>query len=324
LQVTNTLKAEQPYLKKIITIIKFVLVPLTFGFIFYKLFYSYHINDLLHDVDLKFGVKQVLSIGIVVVLMVLNWLVETYKWQFMLRKTEPVSYWQAFKAVLSGVMFNIITPNQLGDFAGRVIHLKVLDKIKGALIMVIGHTAQVLLTAILGLYALIQFGVITKMIDSHTAFWSNILLTILASNATVLFFKLHWLSSIKWGKKIKPYLDVFSLFNVRELTQIMGLSAIRYLIFVLQYYFLLLAFDVHLTWSNALIGILATFFAQSFIPGFLLVELGMRGASALWFFSAFTSSYAQVLFSAYSLWMINLMLPGLIGLIFILQWRANR
>ena len=67
--------------------------------------------------------------------------------------------------------------------------------------------------------------------------------------------------------------------------------------------------------------IIATLCAQSFVPSFILVEVGMRGASALWFFGIFTAVVTPVLLTAYSLWIINLMIPGLVGLVFILKWR---
>lgn len=315
---------EQPYIKNIITGVKFVLVPVTFGFIFYKLFYHFNLNDLFNTTVFHPNSFQIVLLAIVVLLMCLNWFIESIKWQYMLRKAEPVSLSGAVKAVLSGVTFNLITPNQLGNFAGRVLHLKSYDKWKGSLMMVIGHTAQVIITASVGLIALLAVASQQNYISQNICVIGIAITLVLTLISLVLYVKIDWISKLNIHPKINPYIQVFSMFNSRELAYILWLSAIRYVVFVMQYYLLIKGFGVEVGINEALGAITATFFAQSFIPGFLLVDLGMRGASALWFFSYYTQQHAQVLLSAYSLWMVNLMLPGLIGLIFILKWRINK
>ncbi|MBP6303552.1 MAG: hypothetical protein KA501_09240, partial [Bacteroidia bacterium] len=57
------------------------------------------------------------------------------------------------------------------------------------------------------------------------------------------------------------------------------------------------------------------------VPSFTLSDLGIRGASALYFFSFFTNKHLAILLSAYGLWVINLIVPALLGLILILRYR---
>ena len=59
-----------------------------------------------------------------------NWLLEIVKWQLLVRKNEHISFTEAAQGVLSGVALNMITPNQLGDFVGRVMHVKKLDNVR--------------------------------------------------------------------------------------------------------------------------------------------------------------------------------------------------
>jgi hypothetical protein len=68
--------------------------------------------------------------------------------------------------------------------------------------------------------------------------------------------------------------------------------------------------------------IIGTFCVQSIVPSFLLLEIGLRGASALMFFSIFSSNHEGILLSAYSLWMVNMIIPALLGMYFIYKVRT--
>jgi uncharacterized membrane protein YbhN (UPF0104 family) len=253
--------------------------------------------------------------------MVFNWLLETLKWRLLVQKNENITFIEAMQGVLSGVALNMITPNQLGDFVGRVIHLKKLDKIRGTLITVIGHTAQVIMTAGFGFCALIWFMFYNNTLSENQSNTAYTILLVLVVITFVAYLNIAWLSKLTITNKIKPYLNVFKLYKRSELVQVLMISFLRYIIFLAQYYCLLLLFNVDVTFAQGMACIIATLCAQSFVPSFILVEVGMRGASALWFFGMFTAVVTPVLLTAYTLWIINLMIPGLIGLFFILRWR---
>lgn len=313
--------AEQPYVKKIISVVKFALLPITFGFIFYKLFYAYDLDRLWHETTVVWNVKSIILLFLTLILMVFNWLLETLKWRLLVQKNENITFFEAMQGVLSGVALNMITPNQLGDFLGRVIHLKKMDKVRGTLITVIGHTAQVIMTAGFGLCALIWFLYYNQTITKQQSNTAYLILLVMVVITFAAYLNMAWLSKLTITTKIKPYLDVFKLYRRSELVQVLMISFLRYIIFLAQYYCLLLLFNVDVTFAQGMACIIATLCAQSFVPSFILVEVGMRGASALWFFGMFTAVVTPVLLTAYSLWIINLMIPGLVGLVFILKWR---
>ncbi len=313
------MKAESIYLKKIIVLLKVVLVPITFGFIFYKLYYSYHITSLWSSVQLHWDFTHLFLASGVFLLMILNWWIESAKWHLLVSKNEQITLKDSAKAVLSGIALNIITPNQLGDFIGRVIHLKQLDKIRGTLITVIGHTAQVIMTAAFGLLAAVWFLLSQNQITISQADWLYVIICIAIFAALILYLNIKWVYKLPLPIKLKKYLDVFLIYTRSELVQVLLFSFLRYSIFVLQYILLLYFFGVNIDAVNAIACIIIVMCVQSFVPSFVLVDIGMRGASALWFFSYFTNATASILLSAYSLWIVNLMLPGLLGLYFILR-----
>lgn len=248
-------------------------------------------------------------------------MLEATKWRLLINKNEAISFINSLKAVVSGIALSIITPNQIGDFAGRVLHLKKFDKLKGSLVTVIGHTAQVIMTLAFGLFAFIWFFHSQHKISEEFASTLNIISFILIVLSIIAFLNIHVISKITKHSKLTPYLNVFSFYTRNELLQVLILSFLRYLIFIVQYVLLLHFFGIQLSITQSVCCIITTLCAQSFIPSFLLVEIGMRGASALFFFTLFTDNAAGVLLSAYSLWIINLMLPALFGLWVILKLR---
>lgn len=301
-----------------------VLVLLTFGFIFYKLVYAYHINKLVNEFQFTWGPGKIVILVSVVLLMILNWSLEAAKWRLLINKNETISFSDSVKAIVSGIALSIITPNQIGDFAGRIIHLKTFNKLKGTLVTVIGHTAQVIMTIAAGLMSLIWFMHEQGKITDQISLMLNLVSVFLIFISFWAFLNIDIISRLTKSEKIKPYLDVFAFYNSMELTLVLFIASLRYTVFVIQYLLLLHFFDVHLQFYQTVNCIIATLFAQSFVPSFLLIEIGMRGASALFFFTNFTDNSAGILLSAYSLWIINLMLPSMYGLWVILKMRITK
>lgn len=277
---------------------------------------AYDIDTLVQEFKQKGVNASPIYFVVAFFLMLANWALEALKWRYIISRYEPISLAVSIKAVLSGVTLSIITPNQIGDFIGRVLHLQVLNKIKGSLATVIGHTAQVLVTCLFGAYALIHFG--------HTVFKENWMIALLFA-AIMLALLLYvgmgeWYAKLKkiaWLNKYQDYLVVFGDFSPQQLSGIFGISFLRYLVFLSQYFLLLRFYGIEIDAANAIACIVGTFFVQSLVPSFLLLEIGLRGASAIWFFELYTHDISGILLSAYSLWMINMLIPALLGLYFI-------
>ncbi len=196
------------------------------GFIVYKLFYAYHIDTRFRDYQMAKEVGGWYYLALAIALMLVNWGLESVKWKYLIENFEPIDFSTAIKAVFSGVTLSVITPNQIGDFAGRVIHLEVMNKFRGSLVTVIGHTAQVIVTLFFGLFSLMYFTGI--LVNQLYLFPLSILLVVLM---VLGYLKLGWiynkLKHLKWIHKFEKYVNVFGEFNSRKLLYILGLSFVR-------------------------------------------------------------------------------------------------
>lgn len=290
-------------------------------FIIYKLFYAYSINDLFKTFDATEDLGAIYYLILAFILLFANWGLEAIKWKSLISRFEPIPFSVAIKAVFSGVTLSIITPNQIGDFAGRVIHLEIMNKWRGSLVTVIGHFAQVIVTLIFGLFSFSYFfmdrpGFYIWLI---LGFFLIVFLLFIYLNLQVVYKRVEHIS---WVAKFEKYVNVFAAFDFWHLSKILGLSMARYFIFLFQYYLLLQFFKVDIGFWLSLSCIIGTFCVQSVVPSFLLLEIGIRGASALAFFSMFSTNQAGILLSAYSLWMVNMLLPALLGMYFIYKVRS--
>lgn len=320
--IASALASENKHISSLINFLKPLLLFVTFGFIFYKLFYAYHLNDLVSSSsNFNPGWRELLFFVPAVLLSIGNWMLEATKWRLLINKYEYFSYLNSVKAVLSGVSLSIITPNQIGDFAGRIIHLKKFNKIKGTLVTIIGHTAQMFMTAAFGLYALVWLLEDQQQLREIPVNYMYTLIFTLIALSVWAFLNMKYLSRLSFNQKVTDYLSVFTQYKRSELIQVLMLSFLRYSIFVCQYYLLLYFYGLAIEPDQAFVCIIATLCVQSFVPSFILVELGMRGASALWFFGMYSGNITGILLSAYTLWIINLMIPGLLGLAVIMRWR---
>ena len=84
------------------------------------------------------------------ILIPLNWGFEAKKWQLLGQKLEPISYLRAYRAVMVGLTLGFITPNRLGDYAGRVLELKSKQRLEAIGAIFIGRFCQLVATVIVG------------------------------------------------------------------------------------------------------------------------------------------------------------------------------
>ena len=322
-------------------VIKSLVILVSFAFIYYQIFYE---EDLVYISDtatnLITSLSDFLLLALVFMMMFANWGIESLKWKYLIKKIETISFLKSFKAVLAGTCVSIFTPNRIGEFAGRVFFLKEGDRIQASLITILGSMAQLMITFILGSISLIfylayyfqgglnnywlysiSFLVIISILFSLLFFMNIGVSTSLLNKLPISFVKyLKEKLQLKWGK----YTDVFSFYSYSELSYLLLLSLIRYFVFTLQFYLLLVVFKVEIEFVEAILMIVLSFFVLAAVPTVALTELGVRGSISLFFIGLVSNNGLGILASSFSIWIINLVVPALIGSLFVLEMRFFR
>jgi len=265
----------------------------------------------------------------VIVLMLVNWGIEARKWQVILRHMNKISFAKAFKSVLSGVAFTMVTPNRMGEFIGRVFYVEEGNRIRAATLTVIGSISQMIVTLVAGVTGLIVIK--EKMsgledISSLSMLWVNGLLfgTIAVVAAITLFyFKISWLvrvaEKIPAFKKYIYFIVLLDDFKATELLNILSLSAIRFIVFVVQYLLLFAVFEVHIPLWEGCCTVAVLFLILAVVPTIALAELGVRGKASLALFGLFSTNSFGILVTTGGIWLINIILPAVLGSLLILN-----
>lgn len=259
---------------------------------------------------------------LVVSLTFFNWGLEALKWKYLVRNIETVSFSTAFRAFFNGVTVSFFTPNRSGEFAGRILYLQESNRVRGALLSVVGSSAQLLVTVQAGGVALYYYLGSFLTLSEPSLLALRYAALMLAVLATVIWFRIPWWMGALKGFSKKPgwhtALETIRRCSRRELLIVWMLSAGRYAVFTLQY--CLLLYLVEPDWRMVdLAGLCAlSFFLITIIPSIALGELGIRGSVNLAVFGSIGVSALGVLVSTFALWSINIALPAVLGAISVL------
>lgn len=255
-----------------------------------------------------------------IVLMPLNWFVETLKWRQYVLRFEPISLKRALLAVWVGVSFSLFTPNRIGEYGGRVLFIRPQNRWKAVLINLIGNYSQYLillsLGSVAGIFYLSALGILT-------AFWlyvfcagaalALLFLYLLYFNIRRMLPLLRRVSKRGWWRALQREGEVLHYFNTTESVQLLGWALLRYVIYSTQYFLLLLFFGIKPGLLVAYTGIALLFLLQTCLPLAPLASLLVRGNLAIWVWLPFGENALSALASSFALWIINLILPALIG-----------
>lgn len=318
--------------KNIKILINFFLGPLLFLWLVFSIYTQIrnqpqleaswiHIRDSFHSTQLVFLI-------LIVLLMIVNWGLEAWKWKLSVEMVHPVKFSQAFKAILSGVSFSVTMPNRIGDYFGRILYLPEGKRLKVISLTVIGSLSQLLVTLGAGSIGLIFLqgrlmeGGLLDAIGFRFGVFAMFSVTFLLA---LFYYNLGSLERLieQWFPRSKYlYLvEAIRAFGMQRLTRILALSGIRYLVFILQYILAFRLFGVELTLLN-IVGVMTLVFAAlAIIPSIVLLELGIRGQVSLKLVGLFTANSLGILFTSLSIWVINLVIPALAGSLLMLSLR---
>ena len=253
----------------------------------------------------------------------LNWLLESKKWQLLIKQEESITLFASLKAVLSGVTIGLFTPNRIGEYAGRIWFVK--NKVHAISSTVIGNICQLAVTLVFGMLSLLFFTPSKKML-LHIINAKLIFPVFLAILVFLLLYRFRisiwrWLSN-KNINSLTTLVNSACGFNLPIIFQTLLLSVIRYVSFVLPFALVLAYF-----YQSALLPFLwivpLTYFIQTFIPSFAIAEIGVRVASIGYIMESIQINPEPAIIASIFIWILNVMLPSFIGIIFIWQTKIT-
>ncbi len=249
-------------------------------------------------------------------LMPLNWSIEALKWRYLLKPICQISFRQSLRAIVSGLALGFATPMGLGDYFGRIIYVPGADRIRALIPTIISRVSQLVPTLFIGLFGTF---VLINAEPSYRVILGWICLMILLSTCILILLR----NTSKQMDKLKilsrDFLDKMKTgYRWKNIGVVVAWSSIRYLVFFGQFVLAMWLMEVEAPFFILFAGVSWVFLAKSILPSFnFLSDLGIREFSAILFFDSFGIPIAPVLCASLFIWVINILIPSIAGLVFI-------
>ena len=319
--------------KNIKIFINYFLGPLLFAWLSYSIYRQIvkqpqleeswlHIRQSFQSYKINYLVGAILLIAV-------NWGLESWKWMISVRTFYHIKFIQAYKAVLSGVSFSVTMPNRIGEYLGRIVYLPEGNRLKTISVTLVGSFSQLLITVFAGTVGFIFLKPSLIVQFPQLKIWYQFILygliLVLAIMALVYFNVAGTVNLFNRWIKSKRYaylVEALQEFHNKLLLRLLMLSLLRYVIFIIQYVLVFYLFEVNVSVATIATVMSVVFLAMAVIPSIALVEVWLRGEISIKLMGLFSLNTLGIGFTSVTVWFINLILPAITGSLLLLSLRV--
>jgi hypothetical protein len=319
--------------------LNYVLGPLLFLLLGY-IIYSKVKNqpDLPEKISLlknAFSTQNIWQIILLFVLLCANWGIEARKWQLLMRPVQRVSFLTSVKAILSGLALSLFLPNGFGEYPGRALFMKEGNRLRSVALNIAGSMAQLIVTLVAGIISLLYLRKYSwdaaPQTQGISVLWLDGIISVITMGTVLLvlvYFRLSWLTrlfeKIPFVHRYKYFIERLETFHWKELTRILNLSCIRFVVFVVQYIVVLHVLDVKIDIMDAVCTTCVLFLLLAILPTIPFADVGIRGIAGGQLFGLVTPDVFGVVVTTAVIWFVNLIIPSAAGSLFLLGIKIFR
>lgn len=310
--------------KSIFLIGKIFIAALLIFAIYQHLFVKSDFDELKTIFKQKITESNPIYIIIPILLMPINWILESLKWQSLLNSFQKISFLKSVYSVLTGTCLAIITPGRLGEYGGRLFYIEEGNRLLAVRSTFVGSIIQNVINTSIGflcLFLLQQKLQIVSQDDINILGILNtgvfiILLIIYIVRKPIIRFLVKRFHGYK--DRIRSFFDL-SGYSKKQLFNATLFSFLRYVVYVVQYMFIIQFFDVTDDMYSSILGVGVIYLFQTLLPLPPILSIFARGEIAVVIWSYFSHGVLGILAATFSLWLINLMIPALLGYFLLLK-----
>ena len=308
---------------KLFEAVKWIVTLAAYGFLVYKLAHIEYRDELKHTLLSMNGIRIGFLLAVILI-MPLNWLLETRKWQLLTSSTVTLSFRTSLKGVLAGLCTGFVTPNCFGDFAGRVFFLPDSCRLTGVLLSFINSVSQSLVVTLFGVIGA-GFYVSKFYPDiNYPSYLIVVLLVLVLCGSLYYAFPglVRKIFSGKWAIKLRQAAIPVSKLSLKSLILFLIISVIRYVVLCTQFYFMLKFFGIEVSTLQALSAIPAMYLLITFTPSYAVSDAAVRGSYAVLIFGVYSANIMGITLTGILVWLINFVIPMLAGSFFVLKAKS--
>ena len=320
-------------------ILNYIIGPLLFivlVFIIYsKIKNQADLNEKLLIVKSIFTKQNIPQLIFLFVLLCANWGIESRKWQLLMRPVEHVGFLTSVKAVLSGLALSLFLPNGFGEYPARALYMQEGNKLRSVALNIAGSMAQLIITLIAGILSLVylrNYSWQTKpQMQGLSVLWLDGIISMIVLGTALLiiiYFRLSWLTQlvvkIPFVYKYRIFIQSLETFKWKELTRILNLSFLRFIVFVVQYILVLQLLHVKIDLADAMCTTCVLFLVLAILPTIPFADVGIRSEAGTQLFGLLTPDVFGIVATTSLIWFINLIIPSIAGSLFLLNVKIFR
>ena len=300
-----------------IKLVQWAIVVLAYAYLIYRLVSFDNYETLLYHFN-NVGILQWGYLLLAFLLFPLNICAEAWKWQYLLKDIEPMSYHEAIRQTYFGFVAAFLTPARLGDYPARVSMLK--NKQNWITAIAMGFVGTLALAFVQVAAGLPSSLFLFSNILNNAAYKTTIIIigvaTIILLVFLIVFYRKIALLLLPYSlknEKIALTLRTLSTFSHKRFITTCFMSIIRYIIYCAQLYFVLVFCGVNFTFFQTIIAIPTYYLLVTITPSVPIADVAIRGGWSMVVFGVFTENIAGVALAAVLLWVLNSILPMLVG-----------
>ncbi|GAA4294213.1 lysylphosphatidylglycerol synthase domain-containing protein [Aestuariibaculum suncheonense] len=300
-------------------LIKLSLVIAVFCFIHFKLSDTKELPlaDFL-ELTFKHGVFSLTNVISLLLLTIFNWFFEILKWQALVKPIKQIRFFETIEQCLGSLTVSLFTPNRIGEYGAKALFYSKTQIPKIVSINGLHNILQLSVTLIFGTIGLLCFTSIypTNLNITKPSLGFLILIGLGIPGYLIVFIKKqNWLNELLDFIKNYPKITIACGF---------GFSAIRYLIFSFQFYYLLLIFGVSIDYLDAMMVISSLYLLASAVPFMAIFDFVIKGSIAVYLFSFLQIEAITIICITTLMWLLNFALPSLVGSYFVLNFKTPK
>ena len=279
----------------VLTILRWAVMLAGYGYLAYRLatFDSY---DFVFHSLYPSSFRQVLLLLCCVALMVLNLLLEAYKWYTLVRGEGRFSFDDALKGVLYGNIGAFVTPYRAGDLPARLLQLpQGISPVHALAFGIYGGVVQTAVIAAIGIVPALLF---LESYQWHYLTWLVVGVAVLGL-FWVLFLRRD--SRPEWMRLTR-----------RQHVRLLIACTARYTCWLCQFILLMLYYGMEVEIGMLFVALPTYYLLVTVTPNMPVADAGIRGSWAVFVLGHYGVAAPLAAITAVSLWFLNTVLPMVI------------
>ncbi len=209
------------------------------------------------------------------------------------------------------------TPARIGEYAGRAIPFTAKPLLRVASAVLIDKLFSLLIVFLIGSVSFLLFIKVGILYAAMIVFLFALLSYLLTRGVILTPFLKTILSRREWSRDLFSGLIILRNSSNKFRLKLTLLSLFFYTCFIVQFALLVCAFSHHNDYLNYIWSGNLVMFAKTIIPSVSFGELGIREGASVYFLRKVGVTPAAGFNASIFLFLINILLPAIVGLIFL-------